>query len=86
MFEPNRDFAYKKLINFTNNKTNSFRKVYFDGKWYKTPVYLRENLSPKFNKTGPAIIEQLDATIVINPKDNFLVDNFGNIIVEIYND
>ncbi len=76
----------KKLINFTDNETNSFRKVYFDGKWYKTPVYLRENLSPKFNKTGPAIIEQLDATIVINPRDNFLVDNFGNIIVEIYND
>ena len=81
-----KELNLKKLINFTNNETNSFRKVYFDGKWYKTPVYLRENLFPKFNKTGPAIIEQLDATIVINPKDNFLVDNFGNIIVEIYND
>ena len=81
-----KELNLKKLINFTNNETNSFRKVYFDGKWHKTPVYLRENLSPKFNKTGPAIIEQLDATIVINPKDNFLVDNFGNIIVEIYND
>ena len=81
-----KELNLKKLINFTYKETNSFRKVYFDGKWYKTPVYLRENLSPKFNNTGPAIIEQLDATIVINPKDNFLVDNFGNIIVEIYND
>ncbi len=81
-----KELDLKKLINFTRNKANSYRKVYFNGKWYKTPVYLRENLFPKFKKTGPAIVEQLDATIVIHPKDNFFVDNFGNIIVEIYND
>ena len=43
-------------------------------------------LFPKFKQNGPAIIEQLDTTIVIHPKDNFFVDDFGNIIIEIYND
>jgi N-methylhydantoinase A len=81
-----KELDLKKLINFTENKKNSFRKVYFNGKWHKTPIYLRENLFPKFKKTGPAIIEQLDTTIVIHPKDNFFVDEFGNIIIEIYND
>ena len=52
----------------------------------ETPIYLRENLFPKFKQNGPAIIEQLDTTIVIHPKDNFFVDDFGNIIIEIYND
>ena len=81
-----KELDLKKLINFTKNVTNSFRKVYFNGKWYKTPVYLRENLLPKLKKTGPAIIEQLDTTIVIHPEDYFFVDDFGNIIVEIHND
>ena len=76
----------QKLINFTKRGKISYRKVYFNGKWHKTPIYLRENLFPKFKQNGPAIIEQLDTTIVIHPKDNFFVDDFGNIIIEIYND
>jgi len=81
-----KELDLKKLINFTKNEKISYRKVYFNGKWHRTPIYLRENLFPKFKQNGPAIIEQLDTTIVIHPKDNFFVDDFGNIIIEIYND
>ena len=81
-----KELDLKKLINFTKRGKISYRKVYFNGKWHKTPIYLRENLFPKFKQNGPAIIEQLDTTIVIYPKDNFFVDDFGNIIIEIYND
>ena len=81
-----KELDLKKLINFTKSKKISYRKVYFNGKWHRTPIYLRENLFPKFKQNGPAIIEQLDTTIVIHPKDNFFVDDFGNIIIEIYND
>ena len=86
MIGKRKELDLKKLINFTKSEKISYRKVYFNGKWHRTPIYLRENLSPKFKKTGPVIIEQLDTTIVIHPKDNFFVDEFGNIIIEIYND
>ena len=81
-----KELDLKKLINFTRSEKISYRKVYFNGKWHRTPIYLRENLFPKFKQNGPAIIEQLDTTIVIHPMDNFFVDDFGNIIIEIYND
>ncbi len=80
-----KELDLKKLINFTESEKISYRNVYFNGKWHQTPIYLRENLFPKFKKIGPAIIEQLDTTVVIYPMDNFFVDDFGNIIIEIYN-
>ncbi|MEK7378463.1 MAG: hypothetical protein AABZ71_06135 [Candidatus Binatota bacterium] len=32
---------------------------------------------------GPAIIEQMDSTIVIHPRQAAQVDRFGNIIIEL---
>ena len=36
---------------------------------------------PKFKQNGPAIIEQLDTTIVIHPKDNFLWMILGTLLL-----
>jgi N-methylhydantoinase A len=59
------------------------REVWFDGLPIRTPVYHRETLRPGHAFVGPAIVEQLDATTVIHPRDNVHVDNALNLIVEV---
>jgi N-methylhydantoinase A len=59
------------------------RQVWFDGRWIETPVYQREQLLADAAFSGPAIIEQLDATTVIEPQDRARVDPCGNIMVQI---
>jgi N-methylhydantoinase A len=56
------------------------RKAWFDG-WRDTPVYRRESLPPTLE--GPAIIEQLDCTIVLEPGNDASTDALGNLIVEV---
>lgn len=55
------------------------RKVWFDAGWLNTPVYQRESL-PR-TVTGPAIIEQLDCTTVLEPGNRAEVDPSGNLLV-----
>ena len=80
-------FDLKKLLNLNANKFQSSiiksRCVYFNGKWLKTKVLQRENLPINYEFTGPAIIEQMDSTIVLNPKDRGVVDDYGNIVIDI---
>ncbi len=59
------------------------RRVWFDGKWLDTPVYAREKLPPDAAFAGPAILEQLDATTVVEPGDRVTSDPEGNIIIEV---
>ena len=80
-------FDLKKLMNLKkvkiNNLTYKYRKVYFDGKWFDTKIFWRDNLPKKYKIFGPAIIEQMDSTVVINPNNNAIVDDFGNLIIDI---
>lgn len=59
------------------------RPVWFDGKWIETPVYDRGKLPIGVAFDGPAILEQLDATTVIEPGDRAVTDGDGNIVIEI---
>jgi N-methylhydantoinase A len=59
------------------------RKAYFDGTWASTPVYRRERLPAAAVIEGPAIVEQLDATIVIEPGTTARGDEIGNLIVDV---
>jgi N-methylhydantoinase A len=49
--------------------------------WMETPVYRRTALAPGQRLAGPAVIEQMDATTLIFPGDDCLVDTHGNLIV-----
>ncbi len=62
------------------------RPVWYGGRWYDTPVYDRERLPLDAAIEGPAILEQLDATTVIEPGDRATSDAEGNIIIEIGKD
>ncbi len=58
------------------------RRAYFDG-WLDCPLYARERLSHGHRLRGPAIIEQVDSTIVLHPRQEAHVDRFGNVIIEV---
>ena len=64
--------------------TVATRNVWFGG-WVDTPVYWRDHLPIDLHLTGPAIIEQMDTTIVIDPGCTVTSDADGNLIVEVPN-
>jgi len=51
--------------------------------WTETPIYRREALAPGATLTGPAIVEQLDTTTVIEPGDHARVDALGNLEITV---
>lgn len=59
------------------------RQVYFNGVWHDTQVYARDALPAGGSIVGPAIVEQADSTLVLDPGTVSQVDDIGNIIVEI---
>jgi N-methylhydantoinase A len=54
-----------------------------EGGWLDTPVYRREYLPTGAQFTGPAIIEQLDATTVVEPGNAVELDTLGNLIIKV---
>jgi len=61
----------------------STRKAMFEAVWHDTPIYWRDHLPIDAKITGPAIIEQMDTTTVIEPNDTAMGDAEGNIIITI---
>ncbi len=59
------------------------RRVYFGRGWYDCPTYERRRLPAGFRGEGPAIVEQADATVFVEPEMNWSVDEFGNILLEV---
>ncbi|MFD1415783.1 hydantoinase/oxoprolinase family protein [Oceanobacillus jeddahense] len=81
------------IIDKPENKSNSSdssqhditfksRKVYFDGQYMDTKIVDRDSLLQNNKLVGPAIIEQLDSTIVIHPNQKATTDEFKNLIIE----
>ncbi|MDT8857581.1 hydantoinase/oxoprolinase family protein [Paracoccaceae bacterium Fryx2] len=58
------------------------RPVWFGG-WIDTPVYWRDHLPLALDLHGPAIIEQMDTTIVVAPDDQVTGDAQGNLIIHV---
>jgi N-methylhydantoinase A len=60
-----------------------YRKVYFKDKFINTPIYSRDRMPFEFEIKGPAIIEQMDTTTLIEPEDRAFGDNLGNMFIEV---
>jgi N-methylhydantoinase A len=58
------------------------RRIYVDGSHAQAPVYARLALPVGAVVPGPAILEQPDTTILIDPDLAGSVDRFGNVIIE----
>ena len=57
------------------------RRVWFTDGWRQTPVYAREKLPRDSVFEGPAILEQLDCTTVVEPGDKVRQDKLGNLLI-----
>ena len=62
-------------------QTDVRRHVWFAGKWLDTRILAREALHRGDTVRGPAIVEQLDTTTVIEPGDTAAIDAHGNLII-----
>ena len=59
------------------------RSVYLAGTWLDTPVYGRDRLPVGATIAGPAIVAQLDTTILIDPGATATVDAVGNLVIAV---
>ncbi|WP_420406016.1 hydantoinase/oxoprolinase family protein [Nisaea sp.] len=57
------------------------RKIWFDGQWWDSPVYDRLSLPVGAEIPGPAVLEQADTTILVDPDLTGKVDGYGNFTI-----
>jgi len=60
----------------------SVRQVHFTDRWEDTAIYNRLDLPVGAKIVGPAILEQPDTTVLIEPGMTGRVDRFGNTVIE----
>ena len=60
----------------------AMRQVYFEGSLKNTPIYNRDRIFQGKRISGPAVVEQLDSTIVIPPGYQAHIEPAGNMIIE----
>ena len=53
------------------------------GAYQSTPVYDRYRIMPDIIRNGPAVIEERESTVIIEPSGKFFLDKTGNLIIEI---
>ncbi len=58
------------------------REVHIDGAWHRVPVHERLSLPVHAEVVGPALLEQPDTTIFVDPGLRGYVDWFGNLVIE----
>ena len=66
----------------TTMPTPRHRDVWMEGAWHKTAIYPRMELPVGAKIAGPAILEQPDTTILVEPGFAAQVDAFGNLVIE----
>jgi len=59
------------------------RRVWFADGWHATPIYARDRLPIDAVFEGPAILEQLDCTTVVEPGDKVRQDKLGNLLIAV---
>ena len=59
------------------------RVGWFAGEAHETPIYRRHLLPADMALDGPAIIEQMDCTIVVEPGNRVTLDGLGNLVIEV---
>ncbi len=58
------------------------RRVWFEDRWWDSPVYNRARMSAGLTFEGPAIIEEAGGTSVIPPQWKIIVDGSGALICQ----
>jgi N-methylhydantoinase A len=59
------------------------RAVIFDIEPVDTPIFLRSGFKSGDYLKGPAVIEEMGATILVYPGDTMLVNEYGHLVIEV---
>jgi N-methylhydantoinase A len=59
------------------------RPVIFDSKPVDCPIYLRSGFKAGDRLEGPAVVEEVGATILVYPGDRTQVNEFGHLVIEV---
>ncbi|RTL61104.1 MAG: hydantoinase/oxoprolinase family protein [Hyphomicrobiales bacterium] len=59
------------------------RKLYAGGAWHTATIFDRAKLPLEARFAGPAVIQQIDATTVVEPGASVLVDKVGNLRITV---
>jgi N-methylhydantoinase A len=59
------------------------RSVIFETQPVDSPIYLRSGFSAGDRLDGPAVIEDLGATILVYPGDKMQVNEFGQLVIDV---
>ena len=76
------DLPNYKVSEHTPEPTSS-RSVWFNNISYETNVFERSILKAGAKLSGPAIIEQVDSTVLIPPNSTGTIDKYLNIIIKV---
>lgn len=60
------------------------RVIHETGEELDTPVYWRDDLKKDNVIEGPALVAEIDSTVLLGPRDKATVDPHGNLILEIF--
>ena len=61
------------------------RAVIFQSSPLNSPIYLRNGLRAGDRVEGPAVIEEMGATILLYPGDKMQVNDFGHLVIDVSN-
>ena len=81
------DISLTELIDASGRASNAeaaqtgTRLVWFNGGWHETRIFDREALPLNTKITGPAVLEQMDTMVLIEPGDQACSDKDGNILI-----
>jgi N-methylhydantoinase A len=79
------DPARKALVRGDGQRAiTAQRSVYFDGKFYDTPVYARQALVAGDSFHGPAIVTEYSSATILPPGDTLHVDALDNLMIEVH--
>jgi N-methylhydantoinase A len=59
------------------------RRVIFESEPVDCPIYLRTGFRVGDQLEGPAVIEEVGATILVYPGDRMQVNDFGHLVIEV---
>ncbi|MBV9740759.1 MAG: hydantoinase/oxoprolinase family protein [Hyphomicrobiales bacterium] len=78
---PHFDLAALAPKSSGENAQRGLRRVWFDDRWHETAIFSRLDLAIGAKVAGPAILEQPDATTIVDPGLVAEVDSYGNLVV-----
>ncbi|WP_428912093.1 hydantoinase/oxoprolinase family protein [Niallia sp. Krafla_26] len=80
---PKPEMVKESPVGSLEDSLKSYRQVFFEevGGFVDTPIYDRKKIPALSMLQGPAILDQLDSTVVIPPQFTAEVDEYKNIIM-----